>query len=340
MSDFDELESFLKKVALSEDITKGRDLSLHEVRELVELKFSHDFSSSGFNERFIEIKEEIDDEIKEIVSMHSPGGFNKENLLAALRVDIDAKYRLRTLILARKACRELDEEYRLEFEDHELLAKVADAVLAIAQTWIGSDLVPLASRAIYASDVANAIEFWDANKDSDEGKLEKTWQIALETKKAVLERILGAKMVVFAKQASVGSSNISGKGDKFADFLARHGDTRNTVIVEIKNPHTKLLAASLYRNTYGLSAELSGTISQVLIQRNELVKNFYQKSRDGDFEVHSPRCVIIAGSIETEINDKTKVAAFEIQRNAISSNVQVITFDELYENFRQFNVMT
>lgn len=114
--------------------------------------------------------------------------------------------------------------------------------------------------------------------------------------------------------------------------------TNNVSLVEIKAPDTKLLG-SKYRGTYPLSKDVSGAISQILIQRSELMKNFFQKSSCSPmvFEVFSPRCFLLVGDLENLGGDPAKIKAFEVQRQAVASHVNIVTFDELYQQFSTFN---
>jgi hypothetical protein len=84
---------------------------------------------------------------------------------------------------------------------------------------------------------------------------------------------------------------------------------------------------------------MSGAISQVLNQRNELIMNFYSKrfSSNEIFEVFSPRCFIVAGNLKSLCGDRNKLKAFEVQRQAIAAHVTIVTFDELYHQFSTFN---
>lgn len=140
----------------------------------------------------------------------------------------------------------------------------------------------------------------------------------------------------------MGASGLSGAGGRITDYLLANHQTGNVTLVEIKTPHTPLLG-KIYRGTYPVSEHLSGAVAQVLIQRNELMKNFYMKhyfARGQRFEVDAPQCVVILGSAENELADPAKAAAFEIQREALAGRVRLMTFDELYGRFSTFNMVT
>ncbi|WP_126880667.1 Shedu anti-phage system protein SduA domain-containing protein, partial [Aeromonas dhakensis] len=157
--------------------------------------------------------------------------------------------------------------------------------------------------------------------------------------KKLLEHLLGGSISLCYREFGVGSTDISGKGNRRTDFALLHSLSRNINLVEIKTPGTALLSNRRYRGTFGISNDLSGTIAQVLIQKSELMKNFYSKKYNDevDFEVFAPRCYIICGLLSDLNDDKDKLRAFEIHRDAVSSHVKIITFDELYRNFLDFN---
>lgn len=49
---------------------------------------------------------------------------------------------------------------------------------------------------------------------------------------------------------------------------------------------------------------------------------------------------MIVGRIDKELKDDLeKNRSFELHRNSISSNISIITFDELYAQFMSFNKM-
>lgn len=68
---------------------------------------------------------------------------------------------------------------------------------------------------------------------------------------------------------------------KVADFLTKNPVTDNVALIEIKKPSTRLLQSSEYRSgVYGPSAELSGSVAQVLDQRYHLTSEFAQRQRE------------------------------------------------------------
>ena len=200
------------------------------------------------------------------------------------------------------------------------------------------DVIPLIERGLYSSDIANALAFWESNSSIQLNESE--WQAELAKHRAILGRALGGDVTFLHEQASVGSTDLTGVGNKFSDFMFLNGSTKDCILVEIKTPATKLVGAR-YRSTYPLSAEVSGAVAQCLLQKNSLLKNYYQKHSisKGAFEAYAPRCVVIAGSLATEAAENEKLLeAFSVQREAIRSSVELITFDEIYSQFSRFNM--
>lgn len=215
---------------------------------------------------------------------------------------------------------------------------LTEAMSDINDFYISTRIVPMVQRGIYATSISELIESMDRNF-VDKRDDESFWQRKFDFNKKLLEHLLGGSISLCYREFGVGSTDISGKGHRRTDFALLHSLSRNISLVEIKTPGTELLSKRKYRGTFGLSNDLSGTISQVLIQKSELMKNFYSKkcNSEVDFEVFAPRCYIICGLLSDLNNEKDKLRAFEIQRDAVSSHVKIITFDELYRNFLDFN---
>lgn len=232
----------------------------------------------------------------------------------------------------------LENESRLSPEIEAAILDSLEFATLACKIRMQHDVIPLIERGLYSSDVSNALAFW---RDNSATQLkESEWQAELAKHRGILNRALGGAVMFLHEQASVGNTGLDGAGNKFADFMLLNDSTKDCILVEIKTPSTKLLGAP-YRNTYPLSAEASGAIAQCLLQRNILLKNYYQKhsKSKGAFEAYAPRCVVIAGSLETEAGGNDKILeAFSVQREAIRSNVEVITFDELYSQFSRFNM--
>lgn len=335
--DFEKLWNFVK---LSEDIKGATNRDIDEIAELAYMKLGVDLEEFDFESQLDELDEEIREIVVEIKSNYGGEPYEKEKLRLAIEANRELKLHLSNTLKAKKLIDEIKEDYDLESEDLALASKTAELVSSIIKARARKDIIPLIHRGLYAEDIKSALNFWSINATSEKGRHESTWQEEFTSRRSILERVIGGRIKLLQTQAHVGAPGVDGKGDKITDYLFHHSDTRNVAIVEIKTPHTSLLGKA-YRGTFALSEELSGTIAQVLTQRVELTKHFFQKSYESaiQFEVNAPKCYIIAGNLSAELSDDSqRKKAFEMQRHAVSSAVTIITFDELYDQFAKFNV--
>lgn len=353
-----ELDNLLQIIVLASDLRAGEGKAGKYVEDALYTKLDY-AAISGIEDFFEMESEDIKERLIELIYSHFSAGeiatyeggtsTERQVLLKQAKSKIDSnplEKKAFSLSVAAtrgiKKCLDNFEENSGFGDLDEFGTLLLEAVSDLNKLRVTHDVIPLLQRGLYASEVRSALEFWKNNcNDPAVCRAEGAWQKELTARISVLQRALGGKAILLNTQAHVGSEGLDGKGDRITDFLFQHSDTRNIVIVEIKTPETPLLGIS-YRNTYALSEDLSGTVSQVLLQRHEAMTNFYSKrvKSEVDFNVAAPRCVIIAGRLDKEINgDKLKLAAFEMQRQAIESNVRIITFDELYKDFSSFHLL-
>jgi len=173
---------------------------------------------------------------------------------------------------------------------------------------------------------------WDREKNS---RKEKFWQRTLKQNPFVLSQVLAAPLVIIDGTMYVGGKGIENVGGKYPDFVLQNVLTRNTVVVEIKEPRTPLLG-SVYRepDIYNVSDELSGAVMQVTKYRDEFLKDYWSlKGRSKiDFRAANPPCLVVIGNSEQLASDD-EIEAFELYRGGLR-DVQVVTFDELFERTR------
>ena len=160
---------------------------------------------------------------------------------------------------------------------------------------------------------------------------EEAWQVFFDENQFVLNLVFGYPVIQIHDKAYLGGYNLSGTGGSFTDFLVKNSLTNNTAIIEIKTPKADLLNKKVYRSgVYTPSAELSGSINQVLDQKYKFQKEIVHiKGNSGvdNIESYSVHCSLIIGRMPTN-NDQIK--SFEIFRHN-SRDVEIITFDELLE---------
>jgi hypothetical protein len=131
--------------------------------------------------------------------------------------------------------------------------------------------------------------------------------------------------------AYTGGKKMDNTGGTLVDFLLINNLSQNTALVEIKTPKTKLLG-SLYRGgIYNTSPEINGAVLQISNYKDFFTKDYYRlKSESGkEFYAFNPQCVVIAGTLETEIIEPPQKKSFELFRNGLK-DIQLITYDELF----------
>lgn len=148
--------------------------------------------------------------------------------------------------------------------------------------------------------------------------------------------MFGSPVVSVVSKASIGGTKLDGSGNKIADYLVKNPLTANVALVEIKTPTTKIVKSTAYRDgVYGITAELSQAVTQVLDQAHQLKLHFANvksDSRQYDIEAYSIGCFVIAGRLPpADQPDKTK--SLELFRGN-SRAVSIITFDEVLANLK------
>jgi Domain of unknown function (DUF4263) len=174
---------------------------------------------------------------------------------------------------------------------------------------------------------------WDSNKNNGN---ETFWQIKLKENTYALSQIFAVPLVFIQESAYVGGMNIDCQNAKLVDYLFSVETSRDSVLVEIKTPVTKLLG-SKYRGTYKPSSELSGALMQALDYRSTLIKNISSitNGTPHDIKAFNPKCVIVIGNGSLELTSPDKRQAFENFRSN-SKDIEIVTYDEL---FRKLEIM-
>ena len=146
---------------------------------------------------------------------------------------------------------------------------------------------------------------------------------------------------VVEDQPDFGGRNYTGKGSQRGDYLTRtSGETKFTVLVEIKTPKTQLFTyksnGQLEENRNGaclLSRHLVGGVSQIQINcrtwsiESQDKKNITSLERQNTFTVQ-PKGILVIGNTSELTDNEDKVNTFEEYRRNIH-NPEIITFDEL-----------
>ena len=157
----------------------------------------------------------------------------------------------------------------------------------------------------------------------------------------IISQVFATPCALIKSRAYVGGTTVDGNGASFVDFLYRSELTRDVLLIEIKKPITNLLSREGYRsNSYRISTELSGALSQVLSYRQTMMA----ESRDivaksgFRFDVISPKCAIVIGNTSELLDDDgvlnpAKRDTFENFRSCLNG-VAVLTYDELLQKVK------
>ena len=179
-----------------------------------------------------------------------------------------------------------------------------------------------------AKRLIDLLQTWDCNTENSN---EAFWQITLNQNTYALSQIFAVPLLFIKDAAYVGGMNIDRQDSKFVDYLFQIESSKESVLIEIKTPTTKLLGPK-YRGTYRLSNEFSGALMQTLDYRSSIIQNISNITNGTGHTItaFNPKCALILGNGAKELDTKEKRAAFENFR-ANCSNVEIVTFDELFK---------
>jgi hypothetical protein len=177
------------------------------------------------------------------------------------------------------------------------------------------------------------LSLWESNEANDD---EEFWQKTLSENAFVLSQVFSFPLVIIEDKAYVGGKIVDNSRGHLADFLAANSLTKNSAIIEIKTPQTKLLGKKYRADIYSASEELSGAIIQVLNYRYSLSTDFLSIRRKYEdmFDVFSPHCLVIAGHLSNQLTSEDHRRSFELIRNNLK-DVLVLTYDELFGKIKQ-----
>ena len=166
--------------------------------------------------------------------------------------------------------------------------------------------------------------------------LEAGWQKLFNDHPFILNLAFGYPTIKIQDQAHVGGQTLSGTGDTITDFLVKNGISNNAALFEIKTPGTRVLNKTPYRGLYTPSADLAGSITQMLNQKNKFLKNvarIKENSRFYNLESYAVHGVLVIGMMPDGLDQQR---SFELFRGN-SKDITIITFDELLVRLRQIH---
>jgi hypothetical protein len=177
------------------------------------------------------------------------------------------------------------------------------------------------------------IREWDANKgNSDEG----FWQLTLSSHTYAFSQLFAAPVTFIQGKAYVGGAQLDGRDGRYLDFMLSGGSANHAILVEIKAPTSRLLAARYRGNVYPPSRDLSGAVVQVNDYCDSLRKNVDRITQDQKLELNTfnPRRIVLIGNYASELTDRKKRSSFELFRSS-QTGVEIVTFDEFFRKVEQ-----
>ncbi|MFO0718780.1 MAG: Shedu immune nuclease family protein [Candidatus Paceibacterota bacterium] len=146
---------------------------------------------------------------------------------------------------------------------------------------------------------------------------------------------------ILQKEAHVSGTDVSGKESVINDFLL--GCSKFTVLVELKKHDTPLFGKDKNRsNSWTLSDDLVSGLSQILEQKaswqitaeTNVNGNYNDKGELIKQKAFDPKSILVIGSTKqfdgTDKENQIKAKTFELFRRD-SKNIEILTYDELYE---------
>ena len=144
----------------------------------------------------------------------------------------------------------------------------------------------------------------------------------------MLSQIFAVPLVFIKDKAYVGGMRMDRSEARFVDYVFSAESSREAILIEIKTPTTRL-TGSEYRGNFPPSHDLAGSVAQVLNYRYELVQNLRTLTTPVQLNAFNPKCAVIVGNAESELNDETARRSFELYRASLK-DVEIITYDELF----------
>jgi hypothetical protein len=181
------------------------------------------------------------------------------------------------------------------------------------------------------SALKEALAYWRTNQDNSS---EAFWQKALSERAFVLSQVFAYPVVKIGERMYVGGKRLDDKGGGLVDFVQKTQSTGSVILVEIKTPQTKLLGLEYRNDAFPLSVDVSGAIAQALKYRQTFMREFRELTSNRPERLLSePRCLIIAGNVEKELQTEAMRNSFELHRERLQG-VTLIGYDELFERLK------
>lgn len=186
------------------------------------------------------------------------------------------------------------------------------------------------------------IQIYKIENNLENSNLEKVWQHFFENNEWIFGYGLDYKFqAILQREVHLNTPFLDQTNAVLADFLL--GDKKFTTFVEIKRPDTQIFAKSLNRSgCWRLSSDLYDAHSQILEHKacGQIKLQMGSVNYDNNGEIivqnsYDSKTILIIGNWseinkDTAKNQEIKKKTFELFRQN-SKNVEIITFDELYD---------
>jgi len=193
------------------------------------------------------------------------------------------------------------------------------------------------------TDLKNNSEYWKIYAGENSLKNhseEKVWQYFLEKNQWIFGYGLNYRyQEILQREAHFSDAELDGSNTVIGDYLL--GDNSFTTFIELKKPSTPLFGNKRNRsNSWKLSNELIESFSQILEHKaSGLIRLDNQQFIKGEpvkQKAYDSKVILIIGDWK-ELEDSTNTLEKEIKKKTLelfrrdSRNVEILTFDELYE---------
>jgi len=178
------------------------------------------------------------------------------------------------------------------------------------------------------NNLKNILKIWEDNQENDS---EEFWQKLFWDNSIILSQVFSFPVIFIEEKVYVGGKNLSNKGGYVVDFLLKNNLTKNTALIEIKTPKTKIIGSKYRSSVYSISADITGSIVQISNYKDSLTKEYHNlvANMQGEINAFNPSCMVIAGNAQADLTDQERIKSFELFRNGLK-DVQLVTYDELF----------
>jgi Domain of unknown function (DUF4263) len=111
--------------------------------------------------------------------------------------------------------------------------------------------------------------------------------------------VLFLPFILFKEKAYVGGKDISNGNGSLLDFIYKNNLFDNIALLEIKTPQTPIIGKEYRNNVFSISAELTGSINQLLNYKDKIQKEYYTSRFNSktSYQSLNPKCILLVGTL-------------------------------------------